>query len=178
MEFKNIRVFVGVPAIGKSFLTKQNNRFVDMDTLKAKYKYALEECSEKEIEWLKGNHGKTKRNNFLEYIENQTKYLLNNTDKILLFAPNPQIVDMIYKNNIAYCLVFHAKNCIDEIAARMRKRGNQENFIKDMTEPINEFYSASISDCRPAFKIELRKGEFLSDVFKNPDKFLNREFLY
>ena len=81
----------------------------------------------------------------------------------MLFAPNPEIVNMIYENKIPYCLVYHSKDCIDEIEQRMIDRGNQPNFIRSMLDPIDEFYEASVTDTRPAFKIELFKGEFLTD---------------
>lgn len=163
MDIKDIRVFVCVPGVGKTWLARHDDRFVDMDMLKAKYKYAQDDASDYEIEVLKGNRGQAVRKDANEYIERITKEYLSGTDKILLFAPNPQMVEMIYKNNIPYCLVYHSKDCIPEIAERMRARGNQENFIEAMTLPINEFYAASVNDKRPAFKIELFSGEFLSD---------------
>ena len=88
---------------------------------------------------------------------------LETTDKILLFAPNPKMVEMIVRNKIPYCLVFHSKSCIFEIEERMKKRGNKPNFIRSMIDPIDAFYEASVTDSRPAFKIELFEGEFLSD---------------
>ena len=45
----------------------------------------------------------------------------------------------------------------------MKKRGNKPNFIRSMLDPIDDFYEASVTDTRPAFKIELFEGEFLSD---------------
>ena len=174
MELNECRVFVCVPAVGKSHLASQNDNFIDMDEMKARYKYAQETNSEKEIEWLKGNRGKAVRTDTLQYIENKTKEYLASTDKILLFAPNKEIVEMICRNNIPYCLVFHDKDCIKEIEERMRKRGNQENFIRAMIDPIDEFYQASISDTRPSLKIELHAGEYLADIFKDPQRFSSR----
>ncbi len=163
MKLEDIRVFVCVPGVGKTYLTRHNDRFVDMDAMKARYKYAQENCSDAEIEFLKGNRGEAVRADSEKYIEKQTKHLLQNTNKILLYAPNPKIVEMIYQNKIPYCLVFHSKDCVEEIRQRMRARGNQENFINSMLDPIDEFYHASITDTRPAMKIELHKGEYLSD---------------
>jgi len=162
MDLKDIRVFVCVPGVGKSYLANLDDRFVDMDDLKARYKYALENATTQEMEWLKGNRGKAVREDSTEYIKSLTMKLLNETDKILLFAPNPIIVDMIYKQNIPYCLVYHSKDCVEEYRQRMRSRGNQENFIDSMLDPIDEFYAASTSDERPAFKIELMPNEYLS----------------
>lgn len=174
MELKDIRVFVCVPAVGKSYLCAIDDRFVDFDDMKARYKYGFENLSVAEMERLKGNRGKPLRDDSTEYIKNQIMKYLKETDKILLFAPNPQIVDMIYQNNIPYCLVYHSKSCIKEIEQRMIDRGNQPNFIRSMIDPIDEFYEASVTDTRPAFKIELFEGEFLSDkllpIFEQQNK--------
>ena len=163
MELKDIRVFVCVPAVGKSYLCQIDDRFVDFDDMKARYKYGYESLSVAEMERLKGNRGKVLREDSTEYIKSELKRYLKETDKILLFAPNPQIVEMIYENKIPYCLVYHSKDCIDEIEQRMLDRGNQPNFVRSMIDPIDTFYEASVSDTRPAFKIELHRGEYLSD---------------
>lgn len=177
-EFKKIRVFVCVPAVGKTYLCNNNKNFIDMDELKARYKYAQENASQEQIEWLKGNRGEAVRTDATDYIQSQTLKLLETTDKILLFAPNPAIVNMLFENHIPYCLVFHSKECIKEIEQRMRQRGNQENFIRSMLDPIDEFYANSVSDTRPAIKIELSSGEYLSDIFDNPQTFLERQTIY
>ena len=98
MELKDIRIFVCVPAVGKSYLCDIDDRFVDFDDMKARYKYGFEDRSREEMEKLKGNRGKALRDDSTEYIKNQIMKYLKETDKILLFAPNPQIVDMIYIN--------------------------------------------------------------------------------
>ena len=165
MELKDIRVFVCVPGVGKSYLTKIDARFVDLDDMKARYKYAMEDVSEKEMEFLKGNRGKAVRDDSNDYMKKLMWHYLNDTDKILLFAPNPLMVEMIVSENVPYCLVYHSKECQEEYKERMRKRGNQENFIESMLgdEILDYFYNNSVNDQRPAFKIELFKGEYLSD---------------
>ncbi len=163
MELKDIRVFVCVPGVGKTYLTKLDDRFVDMDIEKAKYKYNLYDKTDREIEFLKGNNKCAVNGNSIGYIENLTKKYMDTTDKILLFAPNPQIVEMIVNNGYPYCLVYHTKDSIVEIEKRMRDRGNQENFIRSMIDPIDTFYKASTEDTRPAFKIELTSKEYLSE---------------
>lgn len=175
MELKDIRVFVCVPGVGKSYLCKMDDRFVDLDDMKARFKYAMEDVSEKEMEWLKGNRGKAVREGSTEYMRTLMHKFLNETDKILLFAPNPLMVEMIYNAGIPYCLVYHSKDCAEEYKQRMRDRGNQENFIESMLgkEILDYFYANSVSDDRPAFKIELFPGEFLSDklleIFKTEE---------
>ncbi len=163
MDISKIRVFVCVPAVGKTYLTNMDSRFVDMDNVKCSYKYGLENATDQEKEFLKGNRGKKLRNDTDEFMRKTTIDYINNTNKILLFAPNPAMVQMICDLNIPYCLVYHSKDCVEEIRERMRARGNQENFINEMLDPIDEFYKQSCEDVRPAFKIELFKGEYLAD---------------
>ena len=164
MNLADIRVFVCVPGVGKTYLSKLDSRFIDLDNVKAMYKYGYDKnLSDFDFEGFKGNRGEAVRTNTTQYMEQQMLYYLNETDKILLFAPNPQMVEMIVNNNVPYCLVYHSKNCVEEVRERMRKRGNKENFINAMLNPIDSFYEASTTDTRPAYKIELFNGEFLAD---------------
>ena len=164
MNLSDIRVFVCVPGVGKTYLSKQDDRFVDLDSIKAMYKYGYDpNVSDFDFEGYKGNRGEAVRGNTTQYMEQQMLHYLNETDKILLFAPNPQMVEMIVNNNVPYCLVYHSKECVEEVRDRMRKRGNKENFINAMLDPIDSFYEASVKDTRPAFKIELFNNEFLAD---------------
>ena len=164
MNLENIRVFVCVPGIGKTYLSKLDDRFVDLDSIKAMYKYGYDEnISDFDFEGFKGNRGEAVRGSTTQYMEQQMLHYLNETNKILLFAPNPQMVEMIVNNHVPYCLVYHSKECVEEVRERMRNRGNKENFINAMLNPIDSFYEASVTDTRPAYKIELFNNEFLAD---------------
>ncbi len=164
-QLKDIRVFVCVPGVGKTSLCEQDERFVDMDCIKCRHKYALENSPKEVVENLKGHYGNAVRKDTNEYMEKLTLDMLHNTDKILLFAPNPKMVEMIYRNNIPYCLVYHTLDCVDEYKDRMRKRGNDEQFIENMLGEgvIYNFYKDSTTDTRPTHKIELQRGEYLAD---------------
>ena len=59
MELKDIRVFVCVPGVGKTYLCEQSDKYIDFDEIKFRYKYGYDNLSKQEIELLKGNHGKT-----------------------------------------------------------------------------------------------------------------------
>lgn len=164
MNLEDIRVFVCVPGVGKTYLSKLDDRFVDLDSIKAMYKYGYDKnISDFDFEGFKGNRGEAVRGNTTQYMEQQMLHYLNETNKILLFAPNPQMVEMIVNNRIPYCLVYHSKECVEEVRERMRNRGNKENFINAMLNPIDSFYEASVTDTRPAYKIELFNNEFLAD---------------
>ena len=49
---------------------------------------------------------------------------------------------------------------------RMKKRGNNDIFIKKMTETKEwkRFYEENRNDIRPKYKIELNSGQYLSDI--------------
>lgn len=167
MKLEDIRVFVCVPGVGKTTLEEMDDRFVDLDRLKSEYKYGVNSQNKIEFEANKGNRGQLIHEDANEYIEKLFLNYLEHTDKILLFAPNPAMVEMIVKYNVPYCLVYHSKDkeTVEEIRQRMRDRGNKENFIDSMTAPdiMEDFYMKSVTDTRPTFKIELFKGEYLSD---------------
>ena len=178
MDLKDIRVFVCVPGVGKTTLEEMDNRFVDFDRIKAEYKYGVIGRDKRAFEANKGNRKQPIHRDAEKYIEKMFLDYFNNTEKILLFAPNPAMVDMIVSHKIPYCLVYHSMDdeTVAEIRQRMRDRGNKENYIDSMTSPqiLKVFYHNSVTDTRPAFKIELFKGEYLSDkllpLFKNGDK--------
>lgn len=164
MSNEKIRIFVGVPGIGKTYLCNTDNRFIDFDKIKAMYKYDMFDKDDRYIEEMKGKSKTHKRSEkeVVEYISEKIDYYYYKTDKYLLFAPNPEIVQLIYKKGLPYCLVYHSKSCVQEIRQRMRNRGNNESFINSMLDPIDDFYKASCEDKRPSFKIELKEGEYLS----------------
>ena len=167
MELKDIRVFVCVPGLGKTHLAERDSRFLDMDALKGEYKYGLSKADKAAFEANKGNRQTVVHEDANKYIEDLFIKMYNTTDKLFLFAPNPAMVEMINAHNIPYCLVYHAKDpqTLEDIRQRMKARGNQDNFIDSMTNPeiVERFYEENSTDTRPAFKIELTKGEYLAD---------------
>lgn len=48
----------------------------------------------------------------------------------------------------------------------MKKRGNPDNFIKEMTneDSWKNFYKENNVDSKPKYKIELEKGVYLSEI--------------
>ncbi len=91
-KLSNIRIYVCTPATGKSYLEKNYDCFVDMDALKAKYKYGI---GDSEMELYKGNRDKLiARAGAEKYISQKIDEFLANTDKILLFASNPKLLKL------------------------------------------------------------------------------------
>lgn len=172
-----IKVFVCVPGVGKTFLSKHDNNFVDIDELKCRYKYQFgDDDNSLEIEKNKGHKTRPIRSNTYKYVVSLIDDYLNNTKKILLLAPNPRLVELLVNKHIPYCLVYHSLDCIQEYKIRMKNRGNDEEFIESMLgeKVIHDFYKNNVMDKRPVIKIQLNNGEYLSDIFYNFQKFKNR----
>ncbi|KAG4091888.1 hypothetical protein H8356DRAFT_1705671 [Neocallimastix lanati (nom. inval.)] len=131
--------------------------------MKAKYKYNI--TDDKDFEKNKLNRGKIIHENSLEYSLNILKKEIM-TEKILLLSYNKQLINYIINNNIEYCLVYPNLNSRNEYINRMKKRGNSEKFVEEMTneKAWNSFYFENENDTKPTFKIKLKEGQYLSDI--------------
>ena len=151
------------PAVGKTYLSKTDSRFIDLDGIKAKYKYGI--IDEIDFEKNKLNRGKVIHQDSLEYALNILKKEIQN-DKIVLLSFNKQLLEYLWDNNIDYFLVYPNINSREEYINRMKKRGNNEKFIEAMTnvKDWNLFYSRNKNDTNPTYKIQLDEGQYLSDI--------------
>ena len=151
------------PAVGKTYLSKIDSRFIDLDGMKAKYKYEI--IDETDFEKNKLNRGKVIHQDSLEYALNILKKEISN-DKIILLSFNKQLLSYLWDNNIDYFLVYPNINSREEYINRMKKRGNNEQFIEAMTNirDWNLFYTQNKNDTKPTYKIELYEGQYLSEI--------------
>ena len=55
---------------------------------------------------------------------------------------------------------------LNEYAERMKNRGNRTNFIEKMTNKgaWEQYYINSKNDTNATYKIELKSGQYLSDI--------------
>lgn len=151
------------PAVGKTYLSKNDSRFIDLDELKAKYKYGI--VSDENFEENKLNRGKIVHEDSFEYAINILNETIK-TDKIVLMSFNKQIIEYLINNKIDYCLVYTDINLRDEYINRMKNRGNSNEFIERMTniDDWKKFYIENSSDPNPKYKIKLGKNQYLSDI--------------
>lgn len=165
MKKYKCNIIICGPAIGKTYLAKQDDRFIDIDGMKSDYKYNLHQLTQKEKEYGKLNRGPTIN-------QDSTKYaieLLENTikeNKIALLSYHSKILEYIKKNNYKYCLVYADKNLSKEYATRMKSRGNNQEFINQMTNEKEwlQFYKQNSNDKNATYKIKLTTGQYLSDI--------------
>lgn len=165
MKKYNCNIIVCGPAIGKTYLSKIDNRFIDIDGLKADYKYGLENTNQQDKEKGKLNRGKIIKEDSSKYAINLLKETIEN-NKIALISHNAKLIEYINQNNIPYCLVYADKSLREEYAKRMEERGNSKKFIDEMTNEIswNNFYLQNESNSKPTYKIILKQNEYLSDI--------------
>lgn len=159
-------IIVCGPAIGKSYLAEHDNRFIDIDEMKADYKYNLYGVSREEKEKTKLNRGETVNSNSSKYaIELLEKTIANNQVALISYA-SKKIMNYIIDKKYEYCLIYANKNLRDEYAERMKNRGNNSTFIEKMTnqEHWDEFYDENVNDKNAKYKIELKSGQYLSDI--------------
>ena len=166
MEKIKCNIIVCGPAIGKSYLAEHDNRFIDIDEMKADYKYNLYGVSREEKEKTKLNRGETINSNSSKYaIELLGKTIANNQVALISYA-SKKIMSFIIDNGYEFCLVYANKNLREEYAERMKNRGNSTIFIEKMTnqEHWDEFYDESVNDKNAKYKIELKSGQYLSEI--------------
>lgn len=81
------------------------------------------------------------------------------------------------QNGIPYDIVYPSFSCKEEYINRMRNRGNNESFVKNMQSNFNFYIESCKNDSFATEKIELSQGQFLSDVMERLDE-LNRSPLF
>lgn len=159
------KVILCGPAIGKTYLAKHDDHFVDIDEARARYKYNLYNATTEELETGKLKRGKIVNEDSQEFAISLLKRTIED-GKVALISFHKQILKYIEDNNIDYCLVYTDYSMKDEMAKRMKDRGNPDSFVYEMTndEAWDSFYKDNESDEKPKYKIKLKKGEYLSDI--------------
>ena len=162
-----VNVIVCGPAVGKTYLAKHDNRFVDLDQERAIYKYNLYGSSDFELEAGKLNRGEVSAHDTKEFVIRRL-YEEIKKGKCVLLSHSKFYVNYLQENNIPYCLVYPGKNLAVEYAKRMKMRGNVDKFIQECAraEVWEKLYEENKNDTKPAIKIELKAGQYLSDIIE------------
>lgn len=162
---KNIKVIVCGPAIGKTYLARHDDRFVDLDDERAKYKYGLFDVSEYELERGKLNRTCVVNDDSSDYIIRRLEEELKK-GKIILLSYHEKILNYVISKGMDYCLVYASKEAREEYIERMRTRGNQDNFIESNASEKNwdKLYEKNKNNSTARYKIELEKGKYLKDI--------------
>ena len=99
MKKYDCKVILCGPAIGKTYLAEHDDRFVDVDGMRARYKYNIQDISKKEFEEGKYNRGDAVNQDSTNYAINLLKEALKN-NKIALISYQKEILDYVIQSNI------------------------------------------------------------------------------
>ncbi|MBO5348280.1 MAG: hypothetical protein J6A89_00430 [Clostridia bacterium] len=154
---KNGIIIAGFKAIGKSTLAKKYENVVDLDS--ANYKYIIDsQMANIPEEQRKGLKTRIKNP---DYPLNYYNAIIENckNGKIVLIAGKKEMIDLLEKNNNEYYTVWPERKMLDEIIERCKKRGNNDDFVSNITNAYNRDYPSSDKNV-----IWMKQGEYLEDV--------------
>ena len=157
---KNLGILIGgFKAIGKSTLAKKYSNVIDLES--SNFEYLMDEKLKRiPVEQRKGLKNRKKNpdwplNYYNELISNLKK------NHIVLFANKTEVVELLNENNIDYYIVWPEENMLDEIIERSKKRGNNEEFISEITNAYYRYYPKENDNVH-----WLKRGQYLEDVLK------------
>ena len=162
-----VNVIACGPAVGKTYLAKHDNRFVDLDLERAVYKYNLYDSSDFELEAGKLNRGAVFARDSKEFVIRRLHEEIKK-GKCVLLSSSKFYINYLQENSIPYCLVYPGKDLAAEYAKRMKQRGNVDKFIRECADPEvwERVYEENKNDSKPTVKIELKAGQYLSDIIE------------
>lgn len=167
---KNFYAIVATPGCGKSYLCdKYPNKFVDVDEVRLRCKYIVPEyITRDELERTKGDRPFARRANYEEYVKQMERLLDEHVKegKILIAAPHPEAIDYLVKRGIKFAFVYQAKDMKEELARRMKVRGNSQKTIDELIGTFEYFYQKNINENQSVVKYEFGKDEFLENIIK------------
>ena len=144
IKFKNkaeTLIISGFPGIGKSFLTKEfGNSVSDSDSSK----FDKKDFPKNYIKHIKDLIGKK---------------------KIILVSSHKEVLDELEKLDSNFIIISPERELKEEYIQRYKDRGSSEEFVKLLTEKWNNFIDDVEKPRKNAWKIKLKKGEFLKDYF-------------
>lgn len=146
-------------ATGKSTVAKKYSNVIDMESTLFKYKNTKEENE--------GTKGTTREVN-VDYPQNYYEALeqVKNKYDYILVSDNT-CDDYFRTKNIAYWQVFPHKSLKNEYVERMKKRGNNHDFIAYQIKLWDQWIEECKNDKFAAKLIELKSGQYLEDVLPN-----------
>lgn len=163
-DIKKVKVFLCVPASGKSYLAENNKQFIDIDREEEIYKYNLaKQISNLELAKGQGMHGDIVNKDCQIVMQKRALDCISQ-GKIILCSLRDYWIDFFVANKIDYAIVQYPPMLKDEFAQRMRMRGNTEIFINKIIKICTDMYEIRENDKNAYIKIDLKSGEHLSDI--------------
>lgn len=156
---KRTFVISAFPACGKSYCF---NNYQD--------KLSMLDSDSSEFSWIKdeNRNNTTKRNP--DFPQNYIKHIKDNIGKVdVIFVSSHEVVrKALAINEIKTLIVYPNKNLKDEWIRRFKERGDNDKFIRFISDNWDKF----IND------IEKEDYGFLKERLNNENNYLNLDFLY
>lgn len=165
------QIVSGFPGVGKSYLYQHQEEFgikvLDSDSSK--------------FSWLKDNEGNNTKvrnpdfpNNYIEYIveackEGSTDVIMVSTHKIVLNA--------LYDHHFSPIVMYPSIELKEEYIERYKARGNNEKFVKFISDNWDNFITSIDNDCR-FNRYKLKAGQFMKDIDVTDWKEIYTHFAY
>jgi hypothetical protein len=127
----NTFVISAFPACGKSYcfenVSKKDIKILDSDS--------------SEFSWIKDIEGNNTKERNPNFPNNYIKHIKENIGKVdIIFVSSHEVVrNALLGNNIRTILIYPYKHCKDEWIERFRNRGNNEGFIKFISDNWDKF---------------------------------------
>jgi len=144
-KYKPTIIISAFPACGKSYMFNNYNG----------KPFTMFDSDSSEFSWIKDENGKNTKERNPEFPDNYIKHIKDNLHKVdVIFVSSHAVVrKALNDNKINFFMVYPAKIMKEEWIRRFRERGNDENFIKFISDNWDSF----INDIRSEEKC-LKEG--------------------
>lgn len=127
----NTFVISAFPACGKSYcfnnISRKDIKILDSDS--------------SQYSWIKDKNGNNTTERNPDFPNNYIKHIKENIGKVdIIFVSSHEVVrNALLENNIRFILIYPYKHCKDEWIKRFKNRGNDEKFIKFISNNWDNF---------------------------------------
>lgn len=155
---KQTFVISAFPACGKTYCFENHQD-----------KLSMVDSDSSEFSWIKDSSGRNTRERNLDFPNNYINHIKSNLGKVdVIFVSSHEVVRKALKeNDISTIIVYPDKNLKEEWVRRLRERGNDELFIKFISDNWNNF----IDD------IENEENGFLKQRLREDNSYLDLNYL-
>lgn len=152
---RNTTIISGFPGVGKSeFFRKQ--QYHDRICL---------DSDSSNFSWIKDKDGNNTKERNPEFPNNYIKHIQENIGKVdIIFVSSHDVVRKALKDaNIKYVLVYPDIGAKEEYMKRYKNRGNDDKFIKFISDNWENFINDMKQEQFP-YKKELKDWQYLSSI--------------
>lgn len=152
---KETTIISGFPGVGKTEFFKDQ-------------KYHGRVCLDSDssdFSWIKDENGNNTKERNPEFPKNYIEHIKENIGKVdIVFVSSHDVVrKALEESNVKYVLVYPELIAKDEYIRRYRQRGNDDGFIKFISDNWDSFINDMKNETFP-YKKELKEWQYLSSM--------------